>query len=243
MARGFSVAVRDGESGTLWRLTRTVEPYSWQRFGRLLMGWRELVSRVQEHADFTWIPTVERSNVSVQGETGAIADILRLCLWAGADSRTRWLTSQSDASVALLTGALPNGLTNPHLAELEELTESIEDLALPVNLIDLCRHYQLDGPGIGFSALKEFIASEAAADADRRQSRVSKWAPAIAKLTEGVDDRESRAGGVSLPSRRSRVSRFVEQYVGRHDKLPDGVHVIESVGEIDFGELRRALGE
>jgi hypothetical protein len=160
LPQGFAVVLCDGESGREWTLAEFPETYSRQRFARVLAGWRDHASALADRVDLSWIPRDESTFVTVSGESGLAASILRVCMACGDSALTRWLWSQSDASVAALAVALPHPLAGSRRMILEEMAEWIETLRVPPDLLTLCAHYRLDGPGAGLVALRERLAGD-----------------------------------------------------------------------------------
>ena len=158
--RDFSMVYCDGETGGRWTLSSRAEPYSWQAYARMLCRWRRHVDALPPGVDVSWIPDEDSRLVTVSGETGLVARILRLCLTLGESRTGLWLAHQSDASLAALDEALPNCLAEPRRLILDELVDWIAELRLPADLLGLCAHYGLGRPDAGLVALRTRLAEE-----------------------------------------------------------------------------------
>lgn len=158
--RRFSLVYHDGETGGRWTLASREEPYSWQAFARMLCQWRRHADAIPSSVDLSWIPDEDSKLVTVAGETGLVARVLRLCLTLGESRPGLWLAHQSDASLAALNDALPNFLAEPRRLILEEMVDWIAELRLPADLLELCAHYGLGRPEAGLVALRTRLADD-----------------------------------------------------------------------------------
>jgi hypothetical protein len=240
LTRGFSVLIWDADSAWRWRLAKTAEPYSWRRFAAILCEWRSLASRVEDRVDFSLIP--RRSNVTVLGESGLAAAILRLCFSDGENPVARWLLAQPDESIATMGAALRIPLSDTQMEALEQIVVGIEELGLPSDLPALCSHYAIDNAGTELNTLRECVEKDMAKLLAVRERRVAKFRAQIDALTRDIDDRPARVAGMGLPSRRQRLTDYLKDFVARNDTLPTGVHTLSSSDVVNFDELRRKHG-
>lgn len=157
--QGFSM-VYCGETGGRWTLSSRAEPYSWQAFAQMLCRWRRDVDAIPSSVDLSWIPDEDSKLVTVSGETGLVARVLRLCLTLGESRTGLWLGQQSDESLAALDESLPNFLAEPRRLILEEMVDWIAELQPPADLLTLCAHYGLGHPDAGLVALRTRLADE-----------------------------------------------------------------------------------
>lgn len=157
---GFRLVYIDGDTGGQWTLASRAEPYSWQAFGQLLCEWRRHAVQIPASVDLSWIPDDDSKLVTVSGETGLVARLLRLCLTLGETRVARWLANQSDASLAALNEALPNFLAEPRRLILEEMVDWVAELERPVDLLVLCRHYGLGPPEQGLVGVRTRLAAD-----------------------------------------------------------------------------------
>ena len=157
---GFRLVYRDEETGGRWTVSRCPERYSWQRFAQMLCEWRRHAGEIPPDVDLSWIPDEESKLVTVSGETGVVARILRLCLTLGESRLGLWLAGQSDTSLAALEAALPNFLVEPRRLILEEMAEWVAALGRPVDLLGLCGHYGLGPPEPGLVEVRKRLAAD-----------------------------------------------------------------------------------
>ncbi len=155
---GFSLAYCDGEMGNGWVLDSRAEPYRWQAFAQMLCEWRRHADRIPASVDLSWIPDDDSKLVTVAGETGLVARVLRLCLALGESSLGVWLASQSDASLAALNQALPNFLVEPRRLILEEMVDWVRVLKRSPDLLGLCAHYGIGAPDQGLVTLRTHLS-------------------------------------------------------------------------------------
>ena len=240
LTRGFSVLIWDADSAWRWRLAKTAEPYTWQRFAAILCEWRSLAAHLEDRVDFSLIP--RHSDVMVLGQSGLAAAILRLCFSDGENPVARWLLAQSDESIAALGEALPNPLSDAQVEALEQMVNGIDVLGLAADLPALCRHYAIDAVDPDLCSLRARVAKDMADLLALRECRVAKFKARIEALTRDVDDRPVRAGGMGFPSRRARLIEYLNDYVARHDALPAGTLQLSSSESVDFDDLRRRHG-
>jgi hypothetical protein len=158
----FSLVYWDGETGGRWTLSSRDEPYSWQAFAQMLCRWRRHVDAIPSSVDLAWIPDEDSKLVTVSGETGLVARVLRLCLTLGESRTGLWLAHQSDASLAALNEALPNFLAEPRRLILDEMVDWIAALQRPADLLTLCTQYGLGRPEAGLVALRTRLAEDMA---------------------------------------------------------------------------------
>lgn len=157
---GFALVYCDDETGGQWPLAVRAEPYTWQAFAQLLCEWRRHVDAVPSRIDLSWVPREDSKLVTVSGETGLVARVLRLCLTLGESRLGLWLARQSDVSLAALNEALPNFLAEPRRLILEELVDWVRALQRPADLLTLCAHYGLGRPEQGLVALRTRLAED-----------------------------------------------------------------------------------
>lgn len=158
--QGFSMVYCDGETGGRWTLSSRAEPYTWQAFAQMLCQWRRHADAIPPSVDLAWIPDEDSKLVTVSGETGLVARVLRLCLTLGESRTGLWLAHQSDESLAALEESLPNFLAEPRRLILDEMVDWIAELQLPTDLLTLCAHYGLGRPEAGLVALRTRLADE-----------------------------------------------------------------------------------
>lgn len=156
----FSMAYCDGDSGGRWTLSSRAEPYSWQSFAQMLCRRRRHVDAIPSSVDISWTPDEDSKLVTVSGETGLVARVLRLCLTLGESRPGLWLAHQSAASLGARDEALPNFLAEPRRLMLEEMVDWIAELQVPPDLLTLCAHYGLGRPDAGLVALRTRLAED-----------------------------------------------------------------------------------
>lgn len=157
-------------------------------------------------------------------------------------TRSSWLRDQAPDSLSALKTQLPKTPDDQIVDTIEEVIACIEDLALPSDFLQLCKHYKLEQPCL--LSLVFAIATDSAAQRVKKEvivkSNISNFTKLIDLLVSDLDDQVGRGGGMTIPSVKSRTRAFLEKYVGEHGELPRGEHVIHAFFKktIDFDELR-----
>ena len=235
--QGFSVflgADIDEEYSQGIEISSTIQEYSWRLFAEYIMGMDEGL-----------IGSGAKDRIVVEiisnDEQGIQSEILKLA-WASADSNylAEWLINQDDLSIELIELFFGNTLDEGNLNLLQDIADLADDTFaalykkhLPANKLyeELEKHELLR---------LEILERE-------RMEIIDKYSTDIEKIASHFDDTErTRGGGITAPTKRKQIRRWLHNYVVDHNKLPSGRIMVEfpffggtkSLGEIDFGKLQ-----
>jgi hypothetical protein len=133
-------------------------------------------------------------------------------------------------------------------AKLSQIASDLDELALDPDLCAIARLATENGR-LDVNLIAAYLSTEVDAkhhkDARRREDMITPFRDRIEAFVGRFDDRPVRGGGMSFPSARSRVRRFLEDYVIANGRLPDGPTKVNSeskfylwnLGTIDFSEI------
>jgi hypothetical protein len=215
------------------------EDYTWRRFASsiaIVLPW-EVDGLIDD---------VER--VKVLGESGIQADILRLA-WVCGSVVPEWLLAQTDEGLKLVEAQFPRLLERGTLQFLEEFVDAISELDADPQIEKLHSEYtpEADIPDIReiYSAMDEAIELRKQIAVDERNERLAPFKSEIERIANHFDSTSAMRLGITKPSQRAIVVRWLEHYVEEHKQLPEGKHVVSvpffggttSAGTIDFSEF------
>jgi hypothetical protein len=218
LRKGFSVLVKNDIWKRPRRLYSSSQPYSWRVLVRCLatLSNDDRINPSEDAAPF----------VVVKGEKGLVADILRYAYASGDGGMPEdlaLLIDQTDGCLLRLE-RITKGL-----AEVRPLLSNIADCIRELNLTrDLCGlaramqgSHELDLKALS-EILEQLGKEKVKRDAELREASITPFREKIEAMIKDFDDQPLRGGGMTLPSRRMRVRRFLESYVVSHGRLPIG---------------------
>lgn len=252
LSKGFSVCYFVPDlMGRPKRLFSTKRAFSVHQFATYL--------REQPAIYFDDIETWEE--VSVDGALGLDAAILKLALlgdYSIGDSLTlsKWLSRQNQRSREFIEAHIPLR-TAGDVVWLSEMLEHAEFVMPGVQITELLDRYQLPHKATSLKALNDLVVEDSeeiqAKHAESIQADIAaKLLPfkdEIEQIANNYDDQTSRVGaGISggKPSKRTFITRWLNDFVVKHHRLPEGAHHVEcpflsgkiSLGIIDFTALK-----
>lgn len=201
------------------------------------------------------------ADVYVDGALGLDVAILKLALlgdYTISDSLTlsKWLSRQNQSSREFIEAHIPLG-TPSDVVWLSEILEHAELVMPGVQITDLLDRYQLPYEGTSLTALNDLVIEDSeeiqAKHAESIQAdiaaRLLPFKDEIEQIANHFDDLTSRVGaGISgvKPSKRTFITRWLNDFVVKHHRLPEGAHHVEcpflsgkiSLGTIDFTALK-----
>ena len=220
LRKGFSVLVKNDIWKRPRRLYSSPQSYSWRALARCLANLSndDRINPSDDAAPF----------VVAKGETGLVADILRYAYASGDGGMPEDLALLIDQTDGCLSRI--KRVTNGHLsAEVQRLLYEIADCIRELNLTrDLCAltgamqgSYELDLKAL-LENLEHLREEKVKRDAELREASIRPFREKIEAMIKDFDDQPVRGGGMTWPSTRTRVRRFLESYVVSHGRLPSG---------------------
>ncbi|MCP4212152.1 MAG: hypothetical protein GY764_11825 [Halieaceae bacterium] len=192
----------------------TKDDYSWSKFARSLLTISD-----------GWIDRDDCGRAEVEGESGVRADILRIA-WSQDQKTTIWLLAQTDEGLDILEAQFPRLADKENRAFLDTFLDAVEELNAEPQVERLHMAFR---PAAGTTDLRAILAEMEKRiywiNNAREKERTEKLAPFLAKIEQiaiQFDDTPSRGGGITAPSKRQRVTRWLRLYAGRHGELPRG---------------------
>jgi hypothetical protein len=138
--------------------------------------------------------------------------------------------------------SITDGRLSPEVQRLlSEIADGIGELNLTRDLCVLNRairgSYELDLNALS-EQLGHLVDDKAKRDAELREASIEPFRETIEAMIKDFDDQPVRGGGMTMPSRRMRVRRFLESHVVSHGRLPSGPTRVSSDSKSfswDFG--------
>jgi hypothetical protein len=220
LRKGFSVVVQN----VIWKRPRRVysskQPYSWRPLARCLANLSNL-DRINPSEDAA-------PHVTVKGEKGLVADILRHAYASGEGGMPDWvalLIDQTDDCLSHIEKVTDGHLSTEVQQRLTEIAYGIGELNLSRDLCALSR--ATDGSSkLDLKALWEELERQldinAARETELREASIKPFREKIEAMIKDFVDRPVRGGLVTMPSKKMCVRRFLESYVMSHGRLPSG---------------------
>jgi hypothetical protein len=182
--------------------------------------------------------------VVVKGEKGFVADILRYAYASGdggMPDSLALLLDQTDVCLARIEGVTDGRLSAEVQQRLANIAHCMGELDFTRDLCALSREmqgsYELDLKALS-EKLEHLMQEKANRDTELREASIRPFREKIEAMIKDFDDQPVRSGGMTMPSRRMRVRRFLESYVVYHGRLPSGPTRVSSVSKSfhwDFG--------
>jgi hypothetical protein len=215
------------------RIATTTKNYSWRLFAGFILEMKEGLNEL-EAKDMIIIEK------SPETEKGIQSEILKLawCTLEGG-SIAHWLVAQDDLSIELMELFFGNTLDESTLSLLQDIADLANDTFAALYKKHLPAEKLYEELGKHESLHLEILERE-------RMEIIDKYSTDIEKIASHFDDTErTRGGGITAPTKRRQIRRWLHNYVVEHGKLPSGRIMVEfpffggtkSLGEIDFDKL------
>jgi len=224
------------------RLYSSKQSYSWRALARCLptLSNSDRINPSEEAAP----------HIVVTGEKGLVAEILRYAYASGDGGMPGFvalLIDKTDNCLSRMAQITHDRLSDGIQQQLAQIEDYIRELDLTTDLCALCQN-MVGLHELNLKALSEHLEGlskiKAANEAASREATVEPFREKIEAMVARFDDQRLRGGGITWPSKRARVRRFLEAYVASYGRLPSGPTHVKSdtdsfnwdLGIINFAE-------